>query len=42
MNFNLTTIFGYSLQLTVFFYDEKNDEFTFAGVNLIKKGKPNV
>lgn len=38
MNFNLTTLFGYSLQFTLCFYDEKNDEFTLAGVNLIKKG----
>lgn len=37
MNFNLTTIFGFSLQLTVGFYDEKNKEFTAIGINLIKK-----
>lgn len=39
MNFNLTTLFGYALQLTLAWYDSNNDEFTLAGVNLIKKGK---
>ena len=39
MNFNLTTIFGYALQLTVAWYDEAHDEFTLVGINLIKRGK---
>lgn len=39
MNFNLTTLFGFKLQLTVCYYDELNDEFTLCGINLLKKGK---
>lgn len=38
MNFNLTTIFGYALQLTIGYYDTNCDEFTMLGINLIKKG----
>ena len=38
MNFNLTTLFGFSLQLTIGYYDEKCEEFTMLGLNLIKKG----
>lgn len=38
MNFNLTTIFGFKLQLTVGYYDNNCDEFTMLGINLIKKG----
>lgn len=37
MNFNLTTIFGFKLQLTIGFYDNANKEFTALGINLIKK-----
>lgn len=37
MNFNLTTIFGFALQLTIGYYDEKCKEFTALGINLIKK-----
>lgn len=37
MNFNLTTIFGFSLQVTLGYYDQANKEFTLAGINLIKK-----
>lgn len=36
MNFNLTTIFGFKLQLTVGFYDKANKEFTAIGINLVK------
>lgn len=36
MNFNLTTIFGYKLQITIAYYENKTDEFTLAGINLIK------
>lgn len=36
MNFNLTTIFGFKLQLTVGFYDNANKEFTAIGINLVK------
>lgn len=36
MNFNLTTIFGFKLQLTVGYYDRANKEFTALGVNLVK------
>lgn len=39
MNFNLTTLFGFSLQLTVGFYDQYNNEFTLIGLNLLKKVK---
>lgn len=39
MNFNLTTIFGFKLQLTICYYESKTDEFTLAGINLIKKGE---
>ena len=42
MNFNLTTLFGFKLQLTICFYDAPNDEFTLAGINLIKSGKPTI
>lgn len=38
MNFNLTTLFGFSLQLTIGYYDKACDEFTMIGINLIKKG----
>lgn len=37
MNFNLTTIFGFSLQVTIGYYDQYNKEFTLAGINLVKK-----
>lgn len=40
MNFNLTTLFGFKLQFTICFYDAPNDEFTLAGINLIKNGNP--
>ena len=36
MNFNLTTIFGFKLQLSVGYYDKANKEFTALGLNLIK------
>lgn len=36
MNFNLTTIFGFKLQLTVGYYDAANKEFTAFGINLVK------
>ena len=36
MNFNLTTIFGFKLQLSVGYYDKANKEFTAIGINLIK------
>lgn len=36
MNFNLTTLFGFSLQLTVAYYDQNCKEFTALGINLIK------
>lgn len=36
MNFNLTTIFGFKLQLTVGYYDSLNKEFTALGINLVK------
>ncbi len=36
MNFNLTTIFGFKLQLSVGYYDKNNKEFTALGINLIK------
>lgn len=37
MNFNLTTIFGFKLQLSVGYYDKNNKEFTAIGINLVKK-----
>lgn len=37
MNFNLTTIFGFKLQLSVGYYDKANKEFTAIGINLVKK-----
>lgn len=36
MNINLTTIFGFKLQLTVGYYDKKNKEYTAIGINLVK------
>lgn len=36
MNFNITTIFGFKLQLTVAYYEPKTKEFTALGLNLIK------
>ena len=36
MNFNLTTIFGFKLQLSVGYYDKANKELTALGLNLIK------
>ncbi len=36
MNFNLTTILGFKLQLSVGYYDNKNKEFTAIGINLVK------
>lgn len=36
MNFNLTTIFGFKLQLSIGYYDKANKEFTAIGINLIK------
>lgn len=36
MNFNLTTIFGFKLQLTVGYYEPKTKEFTALGINLLK------
>lgn len=36
MNFNLTTIFGFKLQLSVGYYDKLNKEFTAIGINLVK------
>ncbi|UPW41368.1 hypothetical protein [Dipodfec virus UA06Rod_22] len=37
MNFNLTTIFGFAVQVTIGYYDSANKEFTLCGLNLIKK-----
>lgn len=37
MNFNLTTIFGFKLQLSVGYYDKANKEFTAIGINLVKQ-----
>lgn len=37
MNFNLTTIFGFKLQLSVGYYDKANKEFTAVGINLVKQ-----
>jgi hypothetical protein len=36
MNFNITTIFGFKLQLTVAYYEPATKEFTALGINLIK------
>lgn len=36
MKFNLTTIFGFKLQLTIGYYDNTNKEFTALGINLVK------
>jgi hypothetical protein len=37
MKINLTTIFGFKLQLTAFFMDYKTGEFTLLGLDLIKQ-----
>lgn len=37
MNFNLTTVFGFKLQLTIGYYDNANKEFTAIGINLIRQ-----
>ena len=39
MNFNITTIFGFKLQLTIGYYDDANKEFTAVGINLVKTTK---
>lgn len=36
MNINLTTIFGFKLQLSIGYYDKANKEFTAIGINLVK------
>ena len=36
MNINLTTIFGFKLQLTVAYYEPATKEFTALGINLIR------
>lgn len=38
MKFNLTTVFGCSLQLSVCDYDKDTKVITFVGLNLIKQG----
>lgn len=37
MKLNLTTVFGFKLQLTVLFKDTTNREFTLIGIALIKE-----
>lgn len=37
MKINLTTIFGFKLQLTAFFHNYRTGEFTLLGLDLIKE-----
>lgn len=37
MKINLTTIFGFKLQLTAFYHDYSTGEFTLLGLNLLKE-----
>lgn len=39
MKINITTIFGFKLQLTVFYKDTVNRESTLIGLALIKQGE---